>query len=235
MSKTSWKNVTPVALLIIFTYVPFLFIVANSVKSDAQIATNPLSILFTFHAQNYVKAWDGIYHYLINTVIVGIISVCIAIPFAAGAGYAFASMTFKLKRVLFYCFLGLMMIPWTLTLIPLFIEVKDLGLYGTWWALIMPYAAGSQPLLIYLFRVFFEGIPSELFESARIDGASELGILIRIVSPMSLPIFVTGILLMFINVWGDYLWPSIVLPNYHALTVSSGLQTFLGTFGYSGE
>ena len=234
MSRTSWKTIIPVGLFIVLTYIPFAFIVGNSVKSDAQIAQNPLSILWTFHVQNYEMAWNGIDRYLLNTVLVGLASVCVAIPFAAGAGYSFASMNFRFKKVLFYCFIGLMMIPWSLTLIPLFVEIKNMGMYGTWWGLILPYAAGSQPLLIYLFRIFFEGIPDELFESARIDGASELRILVRIVSPMSLPVFVTGILLMFINIWGDYLWPSIVLPNYHLLTISAGLQTFLGTFGYTG-
>lgn len=222
-------------VLVILTYTPFMFVLANSVKSDTQIAHNTLNVLFTFHAQNYALALHGMLPYLINTVIVAAVAVLIAIPFAGAAGYAFASIRFKGKKIVFYAYLGLMMIPWTLTLIPLFLEMKDFHLYNTWWALVMPYAAGSQPLLVYLFRVFFEGIPEELFECARIDGASEIGILLRIVTPLSVPIIMTGVVLMLFNIWGDYLWPTVVLPNYHLLTVSPGLQVFLGSFGSTGH
>lgn len=227
--------VVGVTILAILTYIPFLFVVENSAKSDTQIAHNPLNIVFGFHANNYVLAWNGMAPYLLNTIIVAVVSVAIAIPFAGAAGYVFATVRFKGMKYVFYAYLGLMMIPWTLTLIPLFLETKDFHLYNTWWALVFPYAAGSQPLLVYLFRVFFEGIPEDLFECARIDGASEIGILVRIVTPLSIPIIMTGIVLMFINIWGDYLWPSVVLPNYHLLTVSAGLQIFLGSFGATGH
>ncbi|WP_407639958.1 carbohydrate ABC transporter permease [Alicyclobacillus vulcanalis] len=83
--------------------------------------------------------------------------------------------------------------------------------------------------------MFFEGLPAELFESARIDGCTDFGILIRIIFPLSLPVFITATVLMFINIWGDYLWPDIVLPNYKLLTVSPGLETFLGSFGATGH
>ena len=235
MKRIAWPNIFLLTVLVLLTYIPFLFVVANSVKSDVQIAANPLNVLWTFHIQNYITAWNGLDQYLLNTVIVAIISVAVAIPIAASAGYAFATMHFKGKKILFYLFLGLLMIPWTLTLIPLFVEIKTFDLYNTWWALIFPYAAGSQPLLVYLFRVFFEGLPEELFESARLDGASEIKILLRIVAPLSMPILMTGTVLMFINIWGEYLWPTIVLPNYKLLTVSPGLQTFLGDFGMTGH
>ncbi|UOF89630.1 carbohydrate ABC transporter permease [Fodinisporobacter ferrooxydans] len=235
MKRFSFGNIFSILLLVLFTYIPFFTVLENSIKSDTQIAANPLGILWTFHSGNYMSAWNGMVRYLGNTVIVAIISVMIAIPVAAAAGYVFATMRFRGKTLLFYCFLGLLMIPWTLTLIPLFLEVKTFHLYGTWWALILPYAAGSQPLLVYLFRVFFEGIPEELFESARLDGCSEFGILLRIVTPLSVPILLTGTVLMFINIWGDYLWPTVAISDYHLFTVSAGLQTYLGSFGQSGH
>lgn len=235
LKRFPWGSSLTVLILLIVTYIPFVEVVQNSLKNDSQIAMNPLGFIWAFHVQNYASAWGGMAEYLFNTVVVAVISVLIAVPFAAAAGYVFATTEFRGKRLAFIGFMGLTMIPWTLTLIPLFVEVKNFQLFGSWWALIFPYAAGSQPLLVYLFRVFFEGIPTDLYESARIDGCTDIGILLRIVAPLSIPVLMTGTVLMFINIWGDYLWPTIVLPNYQMLTVSAGLQTFLGSFGATGH
>ena len=86
MKRIAWPNIFLLTVLVLLTYIPFLFVVANSVKSDAQIAANPLNVLWTFHIQNYITAWNGMDQYLLNTVIVAIISVAVAIPIAASAG-----------------------------------------------------------------------------------------------------------------------------------------------------
>ena len=195
---------------------------------------NPFGLFTSFDWSNYVQAWGGMDRYLLNTVIVAVLSVLIGIPAAAAGAYGFVQSQFRFKQAVFYMYLGLLMVPGILTIIPLFLETKSFGLFDTMWALILPYAAGNQSFLIFLFRTFFEGIPDELFESSRIDGCTEFGILWRIVVPLSVPVMLTGTVLMFIEIWGDYLWPSIVLPNYHLLTVSAGLQLFLGSFGSSG-
>ena len=88
---------------------------------------------------------------------------------------------------------------------------------------------------MFLFRTFFEAIPDELYQSARIDGCSETQILLRIVTPLSIPVFVTSTLLLCISIWGDYLWPTIVLSNYHLYTVSAGFEMFVQSFGVSGH
>jgi ABC-type glycerol-3-phosphate transport system permease component len=235
MARYRLLVIVAAVILLILTYIPFLFVLANSFKSDAQIAQHPFAILLTLHISNYLTAWNGMAWYLGNTIIVAALSVLVGIPAAVMGGYAFAQLNFRGKQVLFYAYLGLLMIPWTLTLIPLFLEAKTLHLFGTWAALILPYAAGSQPLLVFLFRVFFEGIPHELYDSARIDGSNEVQIITRIVAPLSVPVLLTGAILMCISIWGDYLWPTVVLPDYHRFTVSPGLQTFIGYFGYSGS
>lgn len=231
MRRFGWITVICVALIIVITYVPFVYVVDNSFKSGQQYVLHPMDFMLTFHGSNYSSAWSGMSEYIGNTVIVAAIAVLIGVPAAAMGSYAFSQLQFRLKPFLFYCFVALLMIPWTLTLIPLFIEVHTFGLFNTWWALILPYAAGSQPLLIFLFRVFFEGIPAELYESARLDGCSEMGVLLRIVAPLAIPILLTGTILMVNNVWGDYLWPSLVIQNFHAQTVSAGLQIFVGSLG----
>lgn len=168
--------------------------------------------------------------YLLNTVAVAVLSVAVGVPAAALGAYAFAEMNFKGKEAAFVGYLGLLMVPWTLTLIPLFIEVQTYQLFDTWWALVLPYAAGAQPLNLFLFRTFFEQIPKDLYASARVDGCSEVKVLTRIVCPLAVPILLTGSVLMFVNAWGDYLWPELVLRSQHLQTVSAGLETFLGSF-----
>lgn len=229
--QVGWLGLVVVILgaliILAVTYVPFVYALANSFKTGAEFLEQPMAVLGSFDWANYVKAWDGVSQYLGNTVIVGVLSAALAVCVAAPAGYFFAATRAPGKNVLFMAYVGLLLIPWLLTLVPLFLEVHAFHMDNTWWALVLPYAAGNQPLFVYLFRTFFEGIPKELFESARMDGASELAVLARVVTPLSVPILLTGSILMFIAVWGDYLWPQLVLTNYHLLTISAGLEVFL--------
>ena len=222
-------------IVLALTYIPLLFVLSNSLKSTEQFIMAPFALFQSFRWQNYAVAWGGVALYLRNTLMVAALSVLIGIPSAAVAAYGFAQWHFKGKQLLFIAYLGLLMIPWTLTLIPLFVEMKTLGLFNSWWALIFSYASGSQPLLVFLFRTFFEGVPVELIESGRLDGCSEGGILIRIVAPLSIPVLFTGMILMFVSIWGDYIWPLVVLPDYHMLTISAGLQLFVSNFGNTGH
>jgi ABC-type glycerol-3-phosphate transport system permease component len=128
-------------------------------------------------------------------------------------------------------YVGLLLVPWTLTLIPLFLTISKFHLFNSWWALVLPYSASAQPLLVLIFRGFFDQIPRELLESARVDGCSELRVLGRIVAPLTKPVLLTGAILVTINVWGDYLWPTIVIQDPHRTTISAGVQSFVGSFG----
>lgn len=222
------------ALIVLMTYFPIIFTVSNSLKSGQSIFSKGVFALFTqFDVHNYVLAWQGIAGTLLNTIIVAVVAIVIGVLAAALGAYAFAQVDFPGKSILFFSYLGLLMIPWTLTLIPLFLTIQKLHFYNTWWALILPYAASAQPLLLLLFRGFFEQIPSELIQSARVDGCSERQVLLRVVAPLTRPTLLTGAILMTINIWGDYLWPTIVIQNPLHTTISAGLQEFVNSFGFS--
>jgi ABC-type glycerol-3-phosphate transport system permease component len=224
------------AVIVGLSYFPLAVIVSNSLKSSQALANSgPFSLFTSFAFRNYVTAGEGVESYLINTILVALGAVVIGVPSAALAAYGFSQSRFRGREVLFYFYLGLLMIPWTLTMIPLFLEMTRLGMFNTWWALIFPYAAGAQPLLLFINRSFFESIPKELFQSARVDGASELQILRKIVTPLARPVLLTGVVLMVVAVWGDYLWPTVVLTSTNKWTVSAGLQSFISSFGYSGQ
>lgn len=224
------------ALIIVVTYFPIVFVLSNSLKSGQTLAQGGVFSLFTqFDTQNYVEAWKGIDTALGNTIIVAVASILIGVTAALLGAYAFSQAEFKGKSVLFVAYIALLMIPSTLTLIPLFLMMKSFGFYDSWWALILPYAATAQPLLVLLFRGFFEQIPKELMQSARVDGAREWQIVTKVVAPLTRPIILTGAILMTITIWGDYIWPEIVIQNYHHYTISAGLQEYVNALGISGS
>src|SRR6202012_1352226 len=169
-----WVTIGSGAVLVVLTYFPIVFVLSNSLKSGENISSNGVFALFTqFDVHNYVQAWSGIDTSLLNTVIVAVAAIVIGVVAAVLGAYAFAQLQFRGKSVVFMAYLGLLMIPWTLTIIPLFLLMKTFGFYNGGWALILPSAASAQPLLVLLFRGFFEQIPDELLQSARLDGARE--------------------------------------------------------------
>jgi ABC-type glycerol-3-phosphate transport system permease component len=143
----------------------------------------------------------------------------------------FARYDFPGKRIFFYLFLGLLMIPSILTLIPLFLEVKGMGLLNNWLALILPYIAGGQAITVFVLQAFFSSLPEEMFEAARIDGASEFQAFVRIAIPLSSAILGAMAIISALGVWGDYLWPTIVLQDSHLYTISAGIANYVSSFG----
>jgi multiple sugar transport system permease protein len=227
-----WISVCAGLLIVVMTYFPIIFVVSNSLKSGRNIFTSGVFSLFTqFEYQNYARAWAGVSGPLVNTIIVAALSIAVGVTAAALGAYAFSQLLFPGKGLLFMAYIGLLLIPWTLTLIPLFLTIQKLGLFNTWWALVLPYAATAQPLLVLIFRGFFDQIPREILESARVDGCTERRVLLKIVAPLTRPVLLTGAILVTINVWGDYLWPVIVIQDPHRTTISAGVQQFVGSFG----
>jgi ABC-type glycerol-3-phosphate transport system permease component len=227
-----WISLVAGALIVVMTYFPIVFVVSNSLKSGKSIFSSGVFSLFTqFDYQNYSTAWAGVSGPLVNTVIVAAAAVVLGVTAAAAGAYAFSQLRFRGKDLLFLAYIALLLIPSTLTLIPLFLTIQKLHMFDTWWALILPYSATAQPLLVLIFRGFFDQIPRELPDSARVDGCSEPQVLLRIVAPLTRPILLTGAILVTINVWGDYLWPTIVIQDPHRTTISAGVEQFVGSFG----
>jgi ABC-type glycerol-3-phosphate transport system permease component len=218
--------------IVVMTYFPIVFVLSNSLKNGQDIFSGGVFSLFTqFDYENYIRAWTGVSHQLLNTIIVAALSVVIGVGAAALGAYAFSQLRFRGKGLLFMAYVALLLVPWTLTLIPLFLTIQKLHLFNSWWALVLPYAASAQPLLVLIFRGFFDQIPRELLESARVDGCAERQVLARIVAPLTRPVLLTGAVLVTINVWGDYLWPTIVIQDPSKTTISAGVEQFVGSFG----
>ena len=227
-----WITAAAGAVIVVLTYFPLVFVLSNSLKNGQSIFSSGVFSLFTeFDTHNYALAWTGVSRQLFNTVIVAAAAIVIGVTAAALGAYTFSQLRFRGKELLFLAYVALLFVPTTLTLIPLFLTIQKLHFFNTWWALILPYAASAQPLLVLLFRGFFEQIPRELLESARVDGCAERQVLARIVVPLTRPVLLTGAILVTINVWGDYLWPTIVIQDPAKITISAGVQQFVGSFG----
>jgi multiple sugar transport system permease protein len=161
-----------------------------------------------------------------NTLFVTVVVVAGNLLFCSLAGYAFARIKFFGRNVVFILVLATLMIPFQVIIIPTFIIVRKLGLIDTLWALIVPNLAGAFG--IFLLRQFFRSLPIELEEAARIDGASRLGVLFKIVLPLSGPVLATVAVMTFLWTWNDFLWPLVTLYSPNNLTLQVGLTTFQG-------
>jgi len=213
-------------LLGVLTFYPLVFTVFTSFKDNTQFFSTFWGPALPLHWTNYVDAWRQLYPVLLNTVFVGVVSAFGIVFLASLAAYVFARHQFPGSNFFFYAIIALLMIPGVLTLIPLFLLVKDLGMLNTYWALILPYIAGGQAFAIFVLRSFIASQPEEIFESARIDGADEFTIYRSIAVPMAKPILGTLAILALLNTWNDYIWPSVTLRNPEMWTISLKLVSF---------
>ncbi|MCU1640816.1 MAG: putative transporter permease protein YesQ [Nocardia sp.] len=143
------------------------------------------------------------------------------------AAYAFARTSFPGREVIFWVYLGTMMVPTAVTLIPLYLMFAKLGWLNTFWALVLPFVFGS-PYAIFLLRQYFRSIPGELIDAARMDGANTLDILVHVVVPMSRPILATLTVITIVSQWNNFMWPLVAAsgPKWQVLTVATAnMQT----------
>ena len=203
-----------------------LFMLTNAFKNGLQTAANPFAIVFSQpFGQNFVWAWQAIAPQFLRSVYIVSVSVAGIVTLAMLSAYAFARLEFPFKRFLFNAIFALLLVPGFLTLIPLFLEIKNLGLLHTSWGLILPYVAGGQAFAIFVFRTFIQAIPAELFEAAQIDGANELQMFYRLVVPLCVPVMVTIALLNVNSIWGDYILLTLILDPLHS-TVAVAVANF---------
>ncbi len=174
---------------------------------------------------NYRLAIISLIPALLRTLHVCLTSIAGILVFACPASYAFARMRFVLKDQLFYAVLAIMMIPGAIMLTPNFILATQLHLRGSLEGLIAFYIAGGQPFAIFLLTTFFRGQSEEIFEAARVDGASEVQALIHLAIPLARAILVTIAIMNFLGIYDDFIWPSLMLPQ-SSYTLILALQQF---------
>jgi multiple sugar transport system permease protein len=211
----------------LFMLMPLLWTVTTALELPSQAGTFPPKLIpqpVTFG--NFSRAWSlaPMARWFANTVVQTGTIVLVDLVLASLAAYAFARIRFRGREVLFFVFLTTLMVPFQLTVIPTFIITKNLGLVDSLGGLIVP-NLGSV-FGIFLLRQFFRSLPIELEEAATIDGASRLGVLLKIVLPLSVPALVTLALLELLNYWNDFFWSLIIINTPNSMPLQLGLSTF---------
>ncbi|MGV3576690.1 MAG: carbohydrate ABC transporter permease [Devosia sp.] len=213
-----------VALMFLF---PFFWMVSNAVRSNAEVLAIPVRILpQVFEWENFAKAWTQLPfgRFFFNSMFVASSVTVITVIVSCLSGYAFARLKFPGRDALLMAYLGTLMVPAIMLIIPLFLIVNSLGMVNTFQGVILPVAFGTFGA--FLMRQFFLSIPMELEEAARIDGASRLRILVSIIVPLSMPAIGLLSLFTFIGQWNNFLWPLIVMTGSENATLPVGLTYF---------
>ncbi|WP_406610163.1 carbohydrate ABC transporter permease [Planctomonas psychrotolerans] len=185
-----------------------------------------------FHPGNFVAAWqEGRFgSYMATSVLVAAIVVTLAVGLSLLSGYAFGTMTFRGQNVLFYLFLLGIMVPAEAIIVPLFFDLRTLGLTDTVWAVSLPQVAQSVAFGTYWMRTYFRGVNRSVIEAARLDGASSQRVLWSILVPMGRPAITTMVVLMFMWTWNEFLIPLVMSPSGSFRTAPLGLALFQGQY-----
>lgn len=222
-------QILTLAALLIFGVGPLYWMFKGAISSPAELAANPLALWPAEPRwENFANAFSqlDVGHYLLNTLGVVAGSWAVQLFVAVTAGYALSVLRPKFGNYVYAGILATMFVPYTVSMVSLFLTVVDLpfvhlNLSNTYWALWLP--AGANAFNVLLAKSFFDGLPRELFEAAKVDGANTWTILTRIALPMSRPILAVISLLAITHSWKEFIWPLIVITDPQLQPISVAL------------
>ena len=222
------------ALLIVVAFlmlIPFVWMISASLKMNKDVFAFPIEwIPSNPRWRNYQDIWTKIplLTFIKNTAKLTIIVTLLQLFTSSFAAYAFAKLQFKGKKVLFLGYIATIAVPWQAYMVPQFMMMRSWHLNNTHLAIIFLQAFSAFG--VFMMKQFYEGIPTELCEAARIDGLSEYGIYARIMLPLSLPAVSTLVIFTFVNTWNDFLGPLIYLTKTELKTIQIGLRMFISQY-----
>ncbi|MEJ1154732.1 carbohydrate ABC transporter permease [Microbacterium sp. Mu-86] len=212
---------------VILFFTPFVVMVINSLKTEGELLRNPTGLIpqeLTF--DNYLQWFQdlNIQQFFMTSLIVATVTVAGNVVFCSMVGYAMAKMEFPGKKLLFALVMLTLMVPGTVTFVPLFVLVSKLGLVNTLPGLFLPFLV--TPLGVFLMRQFMMGIPNELLEAARLDGAKEVRLFFTVVLPLCGAPIATLSILTFLMSWNNFLWPLVAAQSEATYTLPIALTLF---------
>lgn len=213
--------------------VPIYGSIVTSFKSIEEILTEGFwSLPNHFSFESYVEAWQlkNFGRYLLNSFIITIPSVIISILVASLAAYPLSRIKFKGQNIIFFLFVAGLFLPPQINLLPLYKFINMIGLYDTYWALIIVHVAFGQPICVFILRNFFINIPFEIQEAAKMDGCSNFRIYSRIIMPLAKPVIAVLLIFQFTWVWNDFLWGMILTQGENARPVTVALFNLQGMY-----
>lgn len=208
--------------------VPFVWMLSSSLKLSKDVFSFPIVwVPNPLHWENYKEIWEKItlVTYFKNTFKLTIIITMIQLATSSFAAYAFAKLHFKGRDMLFMAYIGTIAIPWQVYMVPQYIMMSKLGLADSHLSLIL--MQSFTAFGVFMMRQFYQSIPDDLCEAARIDGLTEYGIWARIMVPLSRPALATMTILTFVTVWNDFMGPLIYLSSNERKTIQLGLRLFI--------
>ena len=232
-SLLRYLSLLMVMVLAAVSLFPLYWAVLTSFKPRRDVATIPPSFVPTrFSIENYVDLIEGagvanapVIRWFLNSLFVSAVTTIGVMVITSLAGYSFARKQFPGRDKLFWMLIGTMLIPAWSTIIALYAWTLELGLHDTYWAMILPGLA--SPFAVFLFRQFAVTLPDELFQSARIDGASEFGLWWRIAMPLCRPVLATLGIFTLVGNWNSFLWPLLVLNKPQTYTLPVGVSIIM--------
>lgn len=218
-----------VALVILY---PIAMMVLSGFKTNAEIFMSPLAFPNSLNLDNYRTIWveTNVPRFFLNSVIVTLASVATLLVLGTMAAYAIARYRFAASMMVSMFFLAGLMLPLRLAIIPLFIQLKSLGLIDTLTGLICIYTAMGLPATVFILTGFLRTLPKELEDSARMDGASELRIMVQIMAPLISPALVIAGVYNAVPIWNDFFFPLIFIQSAEWKTLAQGLTSFFGEY-----
>ncbi|MBN9046959.1 MAG: carbohydrate ABC transporter permease [Rhizobiales bacterium] len=233
-----WAAVAKTCLVIfliclgIVVIYPLLWMALNGFKNNAEIFGNPFSLPTRFTWENYVAAWNqGVRNYVATSVIVTVASAVCTVMISAWTAYGLTRSKMPGKPLVVGIILGGLMLSPTVAVIPLVRMMQELGLYNTYWALILLYTAFRIPFTTFLIRAYMLDLPGDLDEAAIMDGASESQIFWRVTLPLCKPIIVSCVILHVLFAWNEYLFAMIFTSGADVQTLPVGLTSIMAKHG----
>jgi raffinose/stachyose/melibiose transport system permease protein len=207
---------------------PFITLIFGSLKSDGEFFANPVGFPKTWQWHNYVDAWQQAHigEFTVNSAMVAAGTVILTLFCSGTASYALSRFSFRGNRIIYLAFIILLTLPVQVYIIPLYVVVVKARLADNLLGLILCYAAGSLPLSVFLFKTYFDAIPMELLDAARLDCCGDWLTFTRVVLPLSRPIIATVSIFTFVQAWNEFFLALIFIHNPDRQTLPLGLQAF---------
>lgn len=229
------KSVAKYAVLTLFgliILVPIYLAVIGGFKSIGQLNADPVGFPKPFLAENYANIFvkSSFFKYFFNSAIILGVTVAIDVIVAAFAGFALSRFTIKTKNLIYQYFLLGLLFPMTLAILPLYIQLRALGLLDTFIGVILPQTAFLLPFHIMIFKGFIHEIPGELEDAVKLDGCGKMGFFWHIVVPLSRPAIATVSVLAMVASWNNFFLPLIVLNDKDKFTLPMGSMDFVGQY-----
>ena len=235
MTRFGWREAARIIFLLIITAMvvfPLMATVLGGFKTSGELRVEPFSLPSVWRLEFYgeIIADPSFWVYLWNSLVIALLSVFVTLMVGAMAAYVFSHIRFFGSTYLMSYLLMGMMFPFAAAIVPLFIRIRDIGLLDSPWGVVLPQAAFGLGFSVLLFKTFFDQLPQELSEAARIDGCSYVGFFFRFTLPLSTPILGTVAVFVFVSSWNNYLLPLVVLNSSDAFPWTLGMMQYRGEF-----